>query len=167
MRTFSISPASNADLGDVTALFRAYAQSLSVDLGAQGFEHELASLPGDYAPPKGALLIARDASGTAAGCVATRPLSATVCEMKRLYVAPVYRGTGLGAALVQHILSGAAGLGYREMKLDTLPHMQGAISLYRRFGFEEIAPYGTHPYAGLICLAKSLDDVVACESAET
>lgn len=161
MHTCSILAASAADLDDIAALFRAYAQSLPVDLDAQGFEQELATLPGVYAPPTGALLIARAADGAAVGCVALRQLSAASCEMKRLYVTPESRGTGLGAALLQHILSAAAGLGYREIKLDTLPHMQGAIGLYRRFGFAEIAPYGTHPYPGLICLAKSLDDIVA------
>lgn len=161
MHTCSITAATDADLGDVAVLFRAYARSLPVDLGAQGFEQELASLPGAYAPPSGALLIARDGAGTAAGCVAMRALSPTVCEMKRLYVTSQARGDGLGAALVHSIVAAAAANGYRQMKLDTLPHMQSALALYRRFGFEEIAPYGNHAYPGIICLSLTLNRTMA------
>ena len=161
MKTYSIIEAASADLGDVAVLFRAYAQSLTVDLGAQGFERELAGLPGDYAAPGGALLIARDATGAAAGCVAMRALSATVCEIKRLYVTPEARGTGLGAALVSSIVEAAALRGYQQMNLDTLPHMHNAIQLYRRFGFEDIAPYGNHPYPGTICLGRVLNNSTA------
>jgi putative acetyltransferase len=146
------------DLPAITQLFRAYAASLPIDLGYQGFDGELASLPGKYAPPQGALLIARDAN-TTLGCVAMRPLpspqsgegvarSATggapgisLCEMKRLYVAPEGRGSGLGRALAHAVIDAARAAGHREMRLDTLAHMHEAQALYRALGFVEIAPY--------------------------
>lgn len=105
------------DLPAITQLFRAYAASLPIDLGYQGFDGELASLPGKYAPPAGALLIARDASGAALGCVAMRPLDEPrVCEMKRLYVAPAGRGQGLGFQLARVIIEAARAAGHREMR---------------------------------------------------
>jgi putative acetyltransferase len=156
MTQFTVAPAGPADLADVAALFRAYSAALAVDLGPQGFEAELAELPGAYVPPRGALLLARDQDGNALGCIALRPLTEVVCEVKRLYVRPEARGTGLGKALVAAALDEAARLGYREIKLDTLEHMQAAIALYRSFGFVPIPPYGTHPYEGLVCLGKTL-----------
>lgn len=112
------------DLPTITRLFRAYAASLPIDLGYQGFDGELASLPGKYASPAGALLIARDAFGVALGCVAMRPLDEPgVCEMKRLYVAPAGRGQGLGKQLALAIIEAARAAGHREMRLDTLAHM--------------------------------------------
>jgi putative acetyltransferase len=156
MTQFTVAPAGPADLADVAALFRAYSAALAVDLGPQGFEAELAELPGAYVPPRGALLLARDQDGNALGCIALRPLTEVVCEVKRLYVRPEARGTGLGKALVAAALDEAARLGYREIKLDTLEHLQAAIALYRSFGFAPIPPYGTHPYEGLVCLGKTL-----------
>jgi putative acetyltransferase len=156
MTQFSVAPAGPADLANVAALFRAYAAALAVDLGPQGFEAELAELPGAYVAPRGALLLARDQDSNALGCIALRPLAEVVCEVKRLYVRPEARGTGLGKALVGTALDEAARLGYREIKLDTLEHMQAAIALYRSFGFAPIPPYGTHPYEGLVCLGKRL-----------
>jgi putative acetyltransferase len=124
------------------ALFREYASSLGINLSFQHFEEELASLPGDYAPPRGRLLLAND------GCVALRPLSDDVCEMKRLYVRPAARGTGLGHALVERVIAEARDIGYRAMRLDTLPSMTAAAVMYRQFGFREIAPYRFNPVKG-------------------
>ena len=150
-----------ADLPALTQLFRAYAASLPIDLGYQGFDNELASLPGKYAPPLGALLIARDANGEAVGCVAMRPLPSapgegSVCEMKRLYVAPEGRGRGLGKALALAIIEAAGAAGHSEMVLDTLPTMHDAQSLYRALGFSEIAPYYDTPIAGTVFMSLRL-----------
>jgi ribosomal protein S18 acetylase RimI-like enzyme len=152
-----IEPVTLADLADVAALFRAYAASLDVDLAYQDFAGELAALPGAYAPPHGCLLLARDADGTAIGCVALRPLApAGACEMKRLYVMPAARGHGLGARLVAAIVREAQAIGYREMRLDTLPTMTGAIALYRRMGFAPMAPYYDTPVAGTLFMRRVL-----------
>lgn len=124
------------------ALFREYATSLGVDLSFQHFEEEVASLPGDYAPPRGRLLLAND------GCVALRPFDGDICEMKRLYVRPAARGTGLGRALVERVIDEARTIGYRAMRLDTLPSMTLAAVMYRQFGFREIAPYRFNPVKG-------------------
>jgi putative acetyltransferase len=125
-----------------TMLFREYASSLGVDLSFQHFEEEVAALPGDYAPPRGRLLLTCD------GCVALRPLTSDVCEMKRLYVRPDARGTGVGRALVQRVIDEARSIGYRAMRLDTLPSMTAAAAMYRTFGFREIEPYRFNPVAG-------------------
>ena len=154
MQTFTIAPAEPGDLADVAALFRAYAAALHIDLGVQGFEQELAELPGAYAPPHGALLLARGEEGAALGCVAIRRLDGLACEMKRLYVCPEARGTGLGRALVAAVLAEAPRLSYRQIKLDTLPQLGEAIALYRNFGFQPIPPYGDHPYEGTICFGR-------------
>jgi ribosomal protein S18 acetylase RimI-like enzyme len=152
----AIAPAvSPSDLAAAAELFRDYAASLPVDLAMQGFAEELASLPGAYSPPQGALLLVKDGE-TVLGCIALKPLAPGVAEIKRLYVKPEARGLKLGAALIDAITAEAARLGYRELKLDTLPHLQAAIALYRRAGFEAIALYGSHEYPGLICLGKTL-----------
>jgi ribosomal protein S18 acetylase RimI-like enzyme len=144
------------DLPALTSLFRAYAASLPIDLGYQGFDGELAALPGKYAPPAGALLIARDAAGAALGCVAMRPLETNICEMKRLYVAPAGRGQGLGKTLAHAIIEAARTSGYREMRLDTLPSMADAQKLYRQLGFTEIAPYYNTPIEGTVFMSLAL-----------
>ena len=154
MRPFTIAPAEPGDLADAAALFREYAAELDVDPSFQSFEQELAELPGAYTPPQGALLLARGTDGAALGCVALRSLDGRACEMKRLYVRPGARGTGLGRALVAAVLAEAARLGYREIKLDTLPQLKEAIALYRDFGFQPILPYGDHPYEGTICFGR-------------
>ena len=154
---FRIASASANDLADVTALFHAYAAALPVDLNAQRFIDEVADLPGAYGAPVGALLIARGDAGAALGCVALRRLDDTACEMKRLYVDPAARSSGLGRALVEAIIGAARRLGYREIKLDTLPHMLPALTLYHSLSFKQISPYGSHPYPGLICLGRPLD----------
>lgn len=146
-----------ADAADVADLFRAYAAALPVDLAYQDFAAELAALPGKYAPPGGELLLARDASGAALGCVALRPLGDDgVCEMKRLYLDPSARGTGLGRALAQAVADVARGLGYRELRLDTLPSMSTALRLYRDMGFAEIDAYYAPTPPGTVFLALRL-----------
>lgn len=135
------------DLGDVRTLFEEYAASLPFDLGFQQFELELAGLPGDYVPPRGALLIAR-ADGTAVGCVALRPLGPRTCELKRLYVRPETRGSGAGRALTERALEEARSIGYRQIRLDTLPGMERAQALYLTLGFRDVAPYTDNPIAG-------------------
>jgi GNAT superfamily N-acetyltransferase len=134
-------------LADVAQLFREYAASLDFDLGFQGFDDEVASLPGAYAPPRGALLLARYAH-TPAGCIALRELAARTGEVKRLYVRDAYRGRGLGRALVERLISLARDVGYERLRLDTVPAMASAQALYRAVGFAEIDPYRHNPVAG-------------------
>jgi putative acetyltransferase len=131
------------DLGEVRVLLLEYAASLAVPLDFQDFDRELAELPGAYAPPRGALLLARRL-----GCVALRPFDDAACELKRLYVRPQARGTGLGRALVDAIVAEARRLEYTSMRLDTLPGMVAAQALYEQFGFREIAAYTSNPVAG-------------------
>jgi ribosomal protein S18 acetylase RimI-like enzyme len=151
-----------ADFADVVRLFHAYAASLPVDLSYQDFAGEVAALPGSYAPPRGRILIARDARGTAVGCVALRPIAPDgTCEMKRLYVAPEARGQGLGARLVEAIVGEAEAIGYREMRLDTLPTMTGAIALYRRMGFAPMAPYYDTPIVGTLFMRRTIAPAAA------
>lgn len=140
----------------VRQLFLVYAKGLNVDLCFQDFDAEVTTLPGKYAPPEGELLIARDESGQMIGCVAMRKLTDEACEMKRLYVSPAARGTGLGLALANAILATAQACGYREMVLDSLPTMQEAIALYRNLGFSDIEPYYDTPVQGTVFLGKSL-----------
>jgi len=147
---------SQIELTSAAALFRAYAKSLPVDLAPQGFSQELASLPGVYAPPGGELLLAKRGDHVL-GCIALRPLEPQVAEIKRLFVRPQARGKGIGKALVNAAIATAAQLGYGEIKLDTLPEMEGAIALYKASGFGLIPPYGSHPYPGLVTLGRKLD----------
>ncbi len=155
---FQLHPVRSADALVATArLFEAYAASLGVDLAYQGFAEELATLPGKYAPPAGELLLARGPQDEPLGCVALRPLGVDgCCEMKRLYVSPRARGLGLGRALVNALLDEARRMGYREMRLDTLPTMTGAIRLYRALGFVPIAPYYDTPVPGTLFLGRPL-----------
>jgi ribosomal protein S18 acetylase RimI-like enzyme len=144
-------------LRTVIALFRDYADSLDVDLSFQGFEAELSAMPGTYAPPSGEILLARDPAGAARGCVGLRPLPVPgICEMKRLYVSPAGRGKGVGQALIEAITGVAGRIGYREMRLDTLPSMTAALGLYRKAGFLEIPAYYETPVKGTVFLARRL-----------
>ncbi len=143
-----VSIATSADEIEIArTLFREYADSLDFDLSFQDFAAELAGLPGAYAPPDGALLLAAF-NGEYAGCVAVRRLEPHICEMKRLYVRPSYRGTGTGRALAVASIDTARGLGYRLMRLDTVASMETARNLYRSLGFTEIPPYRFNPIAG-------------------
>lgn len=148
-----------AQLADTAAIFREYAQSLDVDLCFQGFDAELASLPGEYAAPAGALLLAW-VDGEVAGCGAMRPLAdvdyANACEMKRLYVRPGFRRLGLGRVLAQALLDEARRAGYSAMLLDTLDEMESARELYASLGFVEIPPYYFNPIAGAHYLMAEL-----------
>jgi ribosomal protein S18 acetylase RimI-like enzyme len=146
---------SEADLEEVRQLFREYAAWLAVDLGFQNFDQELAGLPGDYAPPGGGLWIA-DERERVAGCVALRRLEPLICELKRLYVHPQFRGTGFGRSLVEQAMREARQIGYRRMRLDTLPKMSAAQALYQSLGFRPIEPYGFHPIAGTQYLEAEL-----------
>jgi ribosomal protein S18 acetylase RimI-like enzyme len=141
----------NDELAEVRRIFEAYAQSLSVDLGFQDFDAELQALPGEYAAPRGALLLAW-VDGLVAGCCALRPLDnvdyANAAEMKRLFVQPAFRGLGLGRLLAEAILDAARLADYSCVLLDTLNEMETARALYEDLGFAEVPPYYHNPHAG-------------------
>jgi putative acetyltransferase len=142
-------------LAIVRRLFEEYAASLGFSVCFQGFDQELAGLPGAYAPPGGRLLLGWSGSEPC-GCVALRPLESAVCEMKRLYVRPAYRGSGLGRRLAERLIAEAEGAGYERLRLDTLPSMGAALQLYRRLGFREIPPYTSNPAEGAVFLELAL-----------
>jgi len=133
-----------ADIAAVTRLFVEYAESLNFSLCFQGFDAEITAMPGRYAPPRGRLLLAR-VDGAAAGAVGLRPLDGDICEMKRLYVCPAFRGLGLGRRLAEAILARGREIGYERMRLDTLATMSAARALYGDLGFVEISPYNDNP----------------------
>jgi putative acetyltransferase len=151
-------PSGDGDLDAIRELLREYAAWLQVDLSFQGFEEELAGLPGEYAPPAGRLLVAESDGEICglAGCVALRRIDAEICEMKRLYVAERFRGSGLGRRLAEAILEEARAIGYRRMRLDTLPQMGSAHRLYESMGFHEIEPYRFNPIAGTSFLERNV-----------
>jgi len=145
-----------AHIAQARELFLEYAKSLNFDLCFQNFNQELAGLPGDYSPPDGRLLLA-EYRGTLAGCVAMHKLDADICEMKRLYLRPQFRGKGIGRILAEIVIAEARNLGYRRMRLDTVePVMKDAVAIYRRFGFKEIAPYRVNPIAGVLYMELEL-----------
>ena len=144
-----------AEVALVAALFREYGASLGIDLTFQHFEEELASLPGDYVPPRGALLLAR-VGDEAAGCVGLRPLESDIGEMKRLYVRPAFRGLRIGDALAAAVIRTARESGYARMRLDTLPSMTSARRLYGTLGFREIPAYRFNPVKGTTFLELTL-----------
>jgi putative acetyltransferase len=165
-----ISAETDEAVKQASVLFREYAAALGVDLSFQNFDQELASLPGDYAAPDGRLFLAlideapsaelgsssstsftsftSSTSPSVAGCIALRKIDAETCEMKRLYVRPEFRGHGAGRALAHAVIAAACEIGYRRMRLDTLPQMTEAQGLYRDLGFREIPPYRHNPIVG-------------------
>lgn len=154
-----LTPATPELLAATRAIFREYAEQLGVDLCFQNFDAELAGLPGDYATPRGALLLAL-VDGEVAGCGALRPLTdvdyPNACEMKRLYVRPAFRRFGLGRLLAQALLDRGAQAGYSNLLLDTLDDMEAARGLYESLGFEEIPPYYFNPIPGAHYLRASI-----------
>ena len=145
-----------ADERPVRELFEEYADSLGFDLCFQGFDQELATLPGLYAPPSGRLLLAR-LEGRPVGCVGLRALEHGICELKRLYVRPAARGGGAGTLLTDAVIAEARAEGYERMRLDTIaPIMERAVAGYRRRGFVEIPPYAENPIEGALYLELAL-----------
>jgi putative acetyltransferase len=143
-------------IATIRVLFLEYAQSLGFSLCFQGFDQELAGLPGDYAAPSGRLLLATQGE-QAAGCVALHKLDAEHCEMKRLYVRPRFRGRGLGLYLAERIIADADQIGYKYLRLDTVePVMRTAVAMYRRLGFVEIVPYRPNPIGGALYMELQL-----------
>lgn len=156
--TLSIEPAETSqDLAAIRALFLEYQAGLGVDLGFQAFDEEVRRLPGDYAPPAGRLLLAKQ-DGRPVGCIALRGISPACGEMKRLFVRSWGRGLGLGKRLVARLLHEARAAGYAELVLDTLPGMTEAQGLYLAYGFREIPPYRPNPIPGARFLGLALDD---------
>jgi len=143
------------DLVLVRSLFEEYASSLGFDLSFQDFKKEVAGLPGEYAHPAGAILIAFEGE-LVQGCVALRPMEKGACEMKRLFVRPAFRGRALGRRLAEAVIAEARGKGYRNMRLDTVPAMGEAIALYRSLGFRPIDPYRANPIPGALFFEKDL-----------
>jgi putative acetyltransferase len=148
------------DIDAARTLFQEYAASLGFSLCFQSFDQELASLPGDYAPPGGRLLLAHSIDSgreQLAGCVALHKLEGEFCEMKRLYVRPQFRGKGIGQALAAAVMEEAEEIGYRRMRLDTIPSaMATAVKMYRSMGFREIRPYRVNPIEGAIYMELEL-----------
>lgn len=154
-RLVRIDPAHPDDLSAIRQLLDEYAAFLGMDLEFQHFAHERQHLPGDYAPPRGVLLLAR-LDGAPAGMAALRPRDGARCEMKRLFVRREARGAGLGRQLAERIIAEARSIGYREMLLDTLPIMQDAQRMYVALGFRDIAPYYDSPIPGTRYMALTL-----------
>jgi len=145
-----------SQIAQARELFLEYAKSLGFSLCFQNFDQELATLPGDYAPPAGRLLLAAY-EGQLAACVALHKLQPDICEMKRLYLRPQFRGKGLGRALTDRVIAEARQIGYHRMRLDTVePVMKDAVAMYRKLGFREIAPYRTNPMSGTLYMELEL-----------
>ena len=141
----------------VKALFREYANWLSVDLSFQRFEEEMLALPDNYSAPEGALFLAK-VNGLPAGCVAVRRFDNSTCEMKRLFVRDAYKGHGVGKALAAKAIEAGKELGYQRMLLDTLAHMRPAIELYTALGFQPIAAYYDNPISNAVYLSMMLEE---------
>ncbi len=146
-----------AEIAEIRALFAEYRQWLGADLSFQNFSAELDSLAELYAPPGGRLLLARSPDGSAAGGVGMKALEPGICEMKRLYVRPPWRGLGLGRRLAEAVVAAGRDAGYAFMRLDTLTRLIEAVALYRSMGFREIPPYYDNPMDGVFFMEKALD----------
>jgi ribosomal protein S18 acetylase RimI-like enzyme len=156
MSVLSIIHAESSEfIPQVKALFSEYAETLDFALCFQDFNHELEELPGEYARPDGAILLALF-GGEIAGCVAIRPIEEGICELKRLYVKPPYRGKGIGRRLTEEIIEEARLAGYSAIRLDTVPSMIAANTLYTSLGFTEIEPYRHNPIDGALYLELTL-----------
>ena len=157
VKILTFAPAeSPRQIAQARELFLEYAQSLGFSLCFQNFDKELAELPGDYAPPDGRLLLA-EYDGELAACVALHKLEPSICEMKRLYLLPQFRGKGLGRALAERIIAEARQVGYQPMRLDTVePVMKDAVAMYGKLGFKEVAPYRPNPIAGAMYMELKL-----------
>ena len=153
---FSRAESSGCLIEIIKNLFVEYADSLGFDLSFQNFKEELANLPGDYAAPEGCLLLAKY-EGQAAGCVALRKLSEGVCEGKRLYVRPRFRGLKIGRKLMEAIIAEARRIGYSAIRGDTIPSMEAAQALYASLGFKEIEPYRYNPIEGVAFMELKLE----------
>jgi ribosomal protein S18 acetylase RimI-like enzyme len=153
----SISQAkSSSELAIVRELFVEYAESLGFSLCFQNFDSEVAGLPGDYTPPDGRLLLARYGPESA-GCVGLHSLEPGIGEIKRLYVRPQFRGSGIGSMLTNTVISEAKSIGYKKVRLDTVePKMKNAVGLYRALGFREIEPYRPNPIEGAMYMELDL-----------
>jgi putative acetyltransferase len=156
VRSFSIAQATSPVHAQARELFLEYAQSLGFSLCFQNFDQELAELPGSYTPPEGRLLLA-EYEGQVAGCIALHKLEADICEMKRLYVRPQFRGKGVGRILIDRVIAEARQMGYQRMRLDTVePVMRDAVAMYRKIGFREIPPYCNNPMPGALYMELAL-----------
>ena len=143
------------DYREARVLLREYEAESEVDLCFQGFEEEVETLERVYGPPGGRFLLVRAGDDTA-GCVALRDLGGGICEMKRLYLRPGFRGRGLGRRCAEQVVEEAREVGYAAMRLDTLPAMQEAIALYRSMGFREVSPYTENPVEGALFMELGL-----------
>jgi ribosomal protein S18 acetylase RimI-like enzyme len=144
------------ELEEIRALFLEYARSLDFSLCFQNFDDELRQLPGDYAPPDGRILLCR-VDGQTAGCIAVKSLGGGICEMKRLFVRPAFRGRKIGSLLASKLIKEAKEIGYRAMRLDTIAvTMKPAIELYRSLGFREIPPYCDNPIPNAVYFELTL-----------
>jgi putative acetyltransferase len=157
VKGLSIKQASTpTQIAQARELFLEYAQSLGFSLCFQNFDQELAHLPGDYAPPHGRLLLA-EYEGELAGCIALHKLEDSICEMKRLYVRPKFRGKGFGRVLAERIIAEARRAEYTSLRLDTVePVMKDAVAMYRKLGFKEIAAYCANPMPGALYMELAL-----------
>ncbi len=154
-----VQAATPAQVEEARTLFREYEKWLDVDLCFQGFEEELAQLPGKYAKPNGRLLLAK-VEKEFAGCIALRKINDGVCEMKRLFVRKDFRGLGLGKILIEKLINEARQISYHKMRLDTLPvKMPQAVKLYKTFGFYEISPYYKNPHDETLFLELNLKEL--------
>ena len=155
MENVTIRPARPTDIPDVRQMLEEYVRWIGLDLAFQEIEEELAGLPGEYAPPRGTLFVAED-NGRLIGMIGVRSFEGAICEMKRLYVRPEARGRGLAKQLIAAALDEARRLRYSEIRLDTLPMMGDAQSLYVALGFADIPPYYDTPIAGTRFMSKRL-----------